>query len=157
MNSLRLIGCIVVCQGAGIVGSIFTAQSVRTWYTTLQKPAFSPPNWIFGPVWIILYVMMGTALYLVWRKSESTDVPPMVFIVFAVQLSLNGLWSFVFFGLRSPLWGFVEITVLWLSILLTIALFRKVSQSAALLLVPYILWVSFAAILNFSIWRLNPE
>lgn len=157
MNFLRLIGCIAICQAAGIIGSIFTAQSVRTWYTTLQKPAFSPPNWLFAPVWITLYTMMGIALYLVWRKSESTDVPSVVFIVFAVQLGLNALWSFVFFGLRSPFWGVVEITMLWLAIITVIILFWKVSQYAALLLVPYLLWVSFAALLNFSLWRLNPE
>lgn len=157
MNFLRLIGCIVICQAAGIIGSIFTAQSVATWYTTLHKPSFSPPNWLFAPVWITLYTMMGIALYLVWRKSESTDIPSVVFILFAVQLVLNALWSFIFFGLRSPFWGFVEITMLWLAILAVILLFWKFSRYAALLLVPYLLWVSFAAILNFSLWRLNPE
>jgi len=157
MNFLRLIGCIAICQAAGIIGSVFTAQSVATWYTTLQKPSFSPPNWLFAPVWITLYTMMGIALYLVWRKSESTDIPSVVFILFAVQLVLNALWSFIFFGLRSPFWGFVEITMLWLAILAVILLFWKFSRYAALLLVPYLLWVSFAAILNFSLWRLNPE
>lgn len=155
MNTLRLIGCIGVCQLAGIVGAIFTAQSVRTWYTTLQKPAFSPPNWLFGPVWITLYTMMGIALYIVWQKSETVSIPRIAFIAFAVQLLLNALWSFLFFGLQSPLLGFVEISLLWVMIVVTMVLFWKVSVPAGLLLVPYLLWVSFATVLTFSIWRLN--
>ena len=156
MNYYRLIGSIVLCQAAGIIGGIFTAQSVTTWYAGLAKPAFSPPNWVFGPVWITLYLMMGVALYLVWQRTGSIKVSPLLFSVFFLQLVLNALWSFVFFGLHSPFWGFIEITVLWASIVTTIALFRKASLPAALLLVPYLLWVSFAAVLNFSIWRLNP-
>ena len=157
MNYYRLIGSIVLCQAAGIIGGIFTAQSVRTWYAELAKPVFSPPNWVFGPVWITLYLMMGVALYLVWQRTGSIKGAPLPFSVFFLQLLLNALWSFVFFGLRSPFWGFIEITVLWASIVTTIWLFRKASVPAALLLVPYLLWVSFAAVLNFSIWRLNPS
>lgn len=156
MNYYRLIGSIVLCQAAGIIGGIFTAQSVTTWYAGLAKPVFSPPNWVFGPVWITLYLMMGVALYLVWQRTGSIYGSPLLFSVFFLQLMLNALWSFVFFGLRSPFWGFIEITVLWGSIVATIALFRKASLPAALLLVPYLLWVSFAAVLNISIWRLNP-
>lgn len=148
---------IVLCQLAGIIGGIFTAQSVQTWYVGLTKPFFSPPNWLFGPVWITLYLMMGIALYLVWQKSGSMEASRRMFASFFVQLFLNGLWSFVFFGLRSPFWGFIEITVLWASIVVTIALFWRASVPAALLLVPYALWVTFAAVLNLSLWRLNPQ
>jgi benzodiazapine receptor len=155
MDILRLIGCIVCCEAAGIIGSIFTAQSVRTWYVELRKPFFSPPNWIFAPVWITLYAMMGIALYLTWQKTETVDVPRAAFIAFIVQLALNALWSFLFFGLRSPLWGFVEITFLWTAIVVTIVLFWKVSNAAALLLIPYLLWVTFAGVLNYSLWHLN--
>jgi tryptophan-rich sensory protein len=155
MNYLRLIGCIALCQAAGIVGGIFTAQSVRTWYVTLQKPSFAPPNWVFGPAWITLYTLMGIALYLVWQKTDEANVPRAVFIVFGIQLVLNALWSYVFFGLRSPLLGFIEITLLWAAIVATIILFWRISSTAALLLTPYLLWVTFAAALNFSLWRMN--
>jgi tryptophan-rich sensory protein len=155
MNYLRLIGCIALCQAAGIVGGIFTAQSVRTWYVTLQKPSFAPPNWVFGPAWITLYTLMGIALYLVWQKTDEANVPRAVFIVFGIQLLLNALWSYFFFGLRSPLLGFIEITLLWAAIVATIILLWRISSAAALLLTPYLLWVTFAAALNFSLWRMN--
>jgi tryptophan-rich sensory protein len=155
MTYLRLIGCIALCQAAGIVGGIFTAQSVRTWYVTLQKPSFAPPNWVFGPAWITLYTLMGIALYLVWQKADEANVPRAVFIVFGIQLVLNALWSYFFFGLRSPLLGFIEITLLWAAIVATIILFWRISSAAALLLTPYLLWVTFAAALNFSLWRMN--
>jgi tryptophan-rich sensory protein len=155
MNLIRLVGCIVVCEGAGMLGSIFTAQSVRTWYVGLTKPSFSPPNWLFAPVWIVLYAMMGIALYIVWEKRTSQEIPASVLIVFFLQLLLNVLWSFVFFGLRSPLWGFVEIAVLWAAILLTMILFWRISRTAGALLMPYLAWVTFASVLTFSIWKLN--
>jgi translocator protein len=155
MNIIRLIGCIGVCEAAGMIGSIFTAQSVRTWYVELTKPSFSPPNWLFAPVWITLYAMMGIALYIEWEKSKSMDVPAIVFVVFFVQLLLNALWSFLFFGLRSPLWGSVGIVLLWAAILLTIVLFWRFSRTAGALLIPYFAWVTFASILTFSIWKLN--
>jgi translocator protein len=155
MNVIRLIGSIALCQLAGIIGSIFTTQSVRTWYPTLTKPSFSPPNWLFAPAWITLYTMMGIALYLVWQKSETTEVSKLTFAMFFVQLILNALWSFIFFGLRSPFWGFVEIMVLWVTIAISLLLFWRVSITAGVLLIPYLLWVSFAATLTFSIWRLN--
>jgi len=136
-------------------GGIFTAESVRTWYVGLTKPSFSAPNWLFAPVWIVLYALMGIALYIVWEKSKSLEVPAVVFIAFFLQLLLNVLWSFVFFGLRSPLWGFVEIAVLWAAILLTMILFWRISQTAGALLIPYLAWVTFASVLTFSIWKLN--
>lgn len=155
MNYIRLIASIVLCQSAGIIASILTAQSVRTWYPTLLKPSFNPPNWLFGPVWIVLYLMMGIALYIVWQRSGSGQNVQTAVIVFIIQLILNAAWSLIFFGLQSPFWAFVEIVVLWVAILITIILFREISRTASYLLVPYILWVTFAAILNFSIWRLN--
>ena len=106
-------------------------------------------------MWIVLYALMGIALYIVWEKSKSLEVPAVVFIAFFLQLLLNVLWSFVFFGLRSPLWGFVEIAVLWVAILLTMILFWRISQTAGALLLPYFVWVTFASVLTFSIWKLN--
>ena len=138
-----------------MLGSIFTAESVRTWYVGLTKPSFSPPSWLFAPVWIVLYALMGISLYIVWEKSNSLEVPAVVFIAFFLQLLLNVLWSFVFFGLRSPLWGFVEIAVLWVAILLTMILFWRISQTAGALLIPYFVWVTFASVLTFSLWKLN--
>lgn len=149
---LKAIGAIVICQLAGIIGSFFTVSSVGTWYAAINKPSFNPPSWVFGPVWITLYTMMGISLYLVWRSGNRDWV---VFGVFGLQLVLNAAWSILFFGLQSPGIAFAEIIVLWLSILATIFLFFNVSRAAAYLLIPYALWVTFAAVLNFAIWRLN--
>lgn len=151
----KLVISILVCQGAGIVGSIFTSPAISTWYITLQKPSFNPPNWIFAPVWTLLFLLMGISLYLIWSKGlEDKKIKTAVF-VFGIQLVLNIFWSFLFFGLQSPLYAFIEIVILWLAILLTIISFHKISKIAAYLLLPYILWVSFAAVLNFSILILN--
>ncbi|MBU1186013.1 MAG: tryptophan-rich sensory protein [Acidobacteria bacterium] len=150
-----LIGFILGCELAGIIGSVFTARSVQTWYVTLQKPSFNPPSWLFGPVWIVLYLLMGIAAYLVWSRGWSAAGVKTALSVFLVQLILNTAWSILFFGMRLPRWAFVEILFLWAAIALTIFLFSKLSQTAALLLFPYILWVSFAALLNYSLWRLN--
>ncbi|MBX2992933.1 MAG: tryptophan-rich sensory protein [Bacteroidetes bacterium] len=155
MNYLRLIASIVLCQSAGIVAAILTAQSVQTWYPTLLKPSFNPPNWLFGPVWITLYFMMGISLYLVWQRSGTGQNIKTAVLFFVTQLVLNAAWSLIFFGLQSPFWAFVEIVALWVAILITIILFREISRTASYLLVPYILWVTYAAILNFTIWRLN--
>ncbi len=155
MNFLRLLGCVVLCEAAGIIAAALTAQSVRTWYPTIVKPSFTPPNWLFGPAWTILYALMGIALYLVWQKAEQGVVVRTAVIVFFVQLGLNALWSFIFFGMQSPFWAFVEIVLLWMCILTTIILFWKISTTASLLLVPYILWVTYASVLTFAIWQLN--
>jgi len=152
---LRLALSIAICQLAGFVGSIFTRTSVGTWYANLEKPSFTPPNWVFSPVWITLFVLMGIAAFLVWNKGLSDQRVKIALSIFAVQLILNVLWSVMFFGLRSPLAGLIEIAILWIAILLSIFYFLKVSNIAGILLMPYILWVSFAAVLNFSIWRLN--
>ena len=145
----RLIVLILVCQGAGIIGSIFTLNSVNTWYLTLEKPFFNPPSFVFGPVWTILYLLMGVSLFLVWGKKK-TDLK-----WFWIQLSLNTAWSIIFFGLKNPLFAFIIIILLWISILQTIRSFKKVNKTASYLLYPYLFWVSFASILNLSIVLLN--
>lgn len=155
-NISRLIVSILVCQLAGIVGSAFTRASIPTWYATLQKPAFTPPNWLFAPVWFFLYLLMGIAAYLVWNKGIQNRGVSIALSIFGIQLVLNIFWSFFFFKLQSPLYGFVEIVILWLAILLTILYFLKISRTASLLLLPYLFWVSFAAVLNFYIMKLNP-
>jgi len=148
-NYLRLLLAILVCQLAGVVGSFFTFSAVRDWYAYIEKPFFSPPNWVFGPVWTTLYTLMGISLYLVWRKGKGVSV------WFWVQLVLNTLWSILFFGLRNPSLAFFEIVILWISIFLTIKQFYRVHRAAGFLLVPYLLWVTFAALLNVSIAMLN--
>ena len=152
-----LILAIVLCQSAGVLGSIFTSSSVLTWYPTLIKPSFAPPGWIIGTVWIVLFTLMGISLFLVWRegKGGSDRDGKIALGVFVAQLVVNVLWSWAFFGLQSPLAGIVVIAVLWLLILQCIVRFWPISRNAAWLLVPYILWVSLAAFLNYTIWRLN--
>ena len=152
INYPKLIGSIVICQLAGILGSVFTVSSVSTWYVTLEKPFFNPPSWVFGPVWTALYLLMGISLYLVWTNRHRTRK---ALSIFAVQLALNTLWSILFFGLRSPLTAFIEIVLLWVAIILSIIYFYRISRPAAYLLIPYLLWVSFAAVLNLSIVFIN--
>jgi tryptophan-rich sensory protein len=152
---LKLIFCIAISELAGGVGSLFTTSKIPTWYSTIIKPTFSPPNWIFGPVWTMLFLLMGIALYLVWQQGIHKNHVKVAAGLFALQLVLNIFWSIIFFGLQNPGGAFVEIIFLWAAILATIIAFYKVSKTAALLMVPYIMWVSFAAILNYYIWILN--
>lgn len=152
----KLIISIVVCQCAGLVGSIFTTPAIPTWYATLEKPAFTPPNWLFAPAWITLYLLMGIAAFFVWRKGSDQREVRLALLVFLLQLILNVLWSVVFFGLHSPLCGVIVIVALWITILFTILRFFPISTLAGALLLPYIGWVSFAAVLNISILVLNP-
>jgi tryptophan-rich sensory protein len=147
---------VLLCLAAGAIGSIFTFSSIPGWYATLNKPVFTPPNWVFGPVWTTLYVLMGIAAYLVFRKGMKQKGVKDALMVFIVQLILNVLWSILFFGLHSPLYGLIGIVALWLAIALTIKKFYAISKPAVYLLVPYILWVSFAGILNLFVWILNP-
>ena len=144
-----------MAQAAGLIGSIFTMPAIDSWYATLARPDFAPPNWIFAPVWTTLYVLMGVAAFLVWQKGLSKKEIKVALTIFGVQLVLNTLWSIIFFGLQSPLWAFIEIVFLWIAIVATIVAFARVSKLAAWLLVPYILWVSFAGYLNFMIFWLN--
>ncbi|MBN1695397.1 tryptophan-rich sensory protein [candidate division WOR-3 bacterium] len=152
---LILFSSIIICQLAGIIGSIFTTPAIPTWYANINKPTFRPPNWVFAPVWTTLYLLMGIALFLVLRKGFNEKGIKIAVAVFALQLVLNSLWSFLFFGLESPFAAFIEIIFLWAAILISIILFFRISWVAGALLIPYILWVSFASVLNFSIWRLN--
>ncbi|MBW3014172.1 tryptophan-rich sensory protein [Candidatus Woesearchaeota archaeon] len=152
---VELLIAIIICNIAGVIGAIFTSPSVRTWYTTIQKPSFSPPNWIFGPVWTTLFILMGISLFLIWDKGLKNKNVKTALIFFIIQLVLNTLWSILFFGLKNPLYAFIELIVLWVMILLTIITAYKVSKPAAYLLIPYILWVSFAGFLNLMIILLN--
>jgi len=152
----QFFAAIAVCLLAGLVGSIFTAPAVPTWYTALAKPALTPPAWLFGPVWTVLFILMGIALYLVWSKGWDQKNVQVAMTIFAVQLVLNILWSYLFFGLQAPFFALIEIILLWVAILMTIGAFYRVSIPAAALLVPYLLWVTFAAYLTYGIYALNP-
>lgn len=145
---------ILLSQAAGLIGSIFTFEAIPTWYATLNKPFFNPPNFIFGPVWTTLYTLMGVSLYLLWTAKESS-IKDKALLYFYIQLGLNTLWSIIFFGFKNLEIALIEIVSLWIFILLTIITSYKVNKTAALLLIPYILWVSFASILNASIAYLN--
>ena len=153
----KLVASILLCQIVGNLGTIFTLPALTNWYVSLTKPFFNPPNWLFGPVWLILYTLMGISLYLIWNKLPSIKEPikNKALTAFFIQLSLNLLWSLLFFGLHSPLYGFIDIIFLWSAIVFTIHEFSKISKTASNLLIPYIIWVSFAAILNLSILILN--
>lgn len=154
-NTIKFIIAIVVSELAGIIGSVFTSSSIPTWYATLTRPALNPPSWVFGPVWTTLFVFMGIAAFLVWKKGLNRKDVKIALGIFLGQLVLNTFWSIIFFGLHSPGGAFIEIIFLWLAILATIIAFVKISKPAAWLLIPYILWVSFASYLNFMIWILN--
>lgn len=151
INLGRLIGCVVCTELIGNIGSLATFSQITTWYAALNKPGFNPPNGIFGPVWTLLYALMGVALSLVLAEKDNKKAV----ILFAIQLALNVLWSFVFFGWHQPGWAFVEIVILWIAILATIIEFHKISKAAAWLMVPYLAWVTFASVLTFAVWQLN--
>lgn len=151
----KLIIAILLPLIIGAVSGFFTSEAVTGWYAGIQKPSFNPPNGIFAPVWTTLYILMGIALYLVWKQERNTKIWRQALFLFGLQLFLNFCWSLIFFKLEQPGWALVEIVCLWISILLTIIWFLKLSKVAAWLLVPYLCWVSFAALLNYEIWRLN--
>ncbi|WP_294343262.1 TspO/MBR family protein [Prosthecochloris sp.] len=157
VNPVELIACIGLCMLIAFAGSAFTPQQGSEWYySVLKKPSWNPPDWLFAPVWTVLFILMGVSLSLVIKDGLDKPGVAAALIVFFVQLYLNFGWSAMFFGLQSPLGGFLEIVALWLSIVLTIILFSAVSTTAAYLLIPYLLWVSFASYLTFTIWKLNP-
>ncbi|SRR5258705_9966673 len=151
---ISLVPFIVVCFAAAGVGSFVTNTSVNTWYAQLRKPDWTPPNWIFGPVWTTLYVLMAVSAWLVWRSTE-WSVAKSALVLFGIQLALNTLWSLVFFGLREVRLAFVEIMLLWTMVVATVVSFLPLSRLAAWLLLPYLLWVGFASYLNFRIWQIN--
>lgn len=154
-NFFKLIISIAICEVAGIVGAFFTTPSIAGWYTGIVKPTLNPPAWVFGPVWTTLFALMGIAVFLVWKRGLDRRDVKIALGIFVGQLALNTLWSIIFFGLHSPGGALIEIVFLWLAILVTIIAFAKISKLAAWLLAPYIIWVSFAGYLNFSIWQLN--
>src|SRR4030042_104230 len=156
-NIGKLVISVVACLAAGAIGSIFQRQEIPTWYATLEKPVFNPPNWLVSPVWTLLYILMGIAAFLVWRKGWENRQVKIALIAFLVQLVLNASWSVVFFGFQSPLYGLIVISVLWVAILYTALKFYRLSLAAGVLMLPYLLWVTFAAVLNESIWLLNRE
>lgn len=155
-NLPKLVASLIICQLAGIVGSVFTITSVVSWYPTLIKPSFSPPSYLFAPVWLTLYTLMGISLYLVWQKKTKKKKVKQALILFGIHLFLNALWSVIFFGLKNIAFAFFEIIILWFFILVVIYKFWKIEPKAGILLLPYLLWVSFASILSYSIWLLNP-
>ena len=154
-NTVKLIICIVLTVGLGSLGGIFTAAEIQGWYLHLNKPSWNPPNWLFAPVWTSLYLLMGISLFLVWKTAASTDPKRWAIIIFIAQFALNFLWSYIFFKEHQMGWAFVEIIVMWVAILCTIIAFSRINKTAAWLLVPYISWVSFAAILNYTVWQAN--
>jgi tryptophan-rich sensory protein len=151
---LGLVVAVSVCLLVGGASSLATATSVKSWYPLLQKPVWTPPAAVFGPVWTLLYAMMGVSVWWIWRDGTGS-ARRIAIRVFAVQLALNALWSVLFFGLRRPDWAFVEILLLWAAIVATFVVFRRIRPAAAALLVPYLVWVSFAARLNLALWMMN--
>jgi tryptophan-rich sensory protein len=154
-NWFRLVSAIVICEAAGIIGSVFTTPAIDGWYSGLLKPSFNPPSWIFAPVWTTLFVLMGISLYLIWQKGLEKRENKLAFWLFIIHLGFNTLWSILFFGLKNPGWAFLEIVILWLFIVYLVLDFCNIDKKAAYLLLPYLLWVSFASVLNYSIWQLN--
>ena len=157
MNKItRILTVVVTCLVIGYFSGMVTRSAIVTWYPTLVKPSFNPPNWIFAPVWSMLYIMMGVAAGLVWNRIEfEKDLVKKALILFAIQLALNALWSYLFFGLKNPMLAGIEIVLLWLMIFETYSKFVKINKIAGYLFIPYLLWVSFAMVLNGSIWWLN--
>jgi benzodiazapine receptor len=158
MGSVRavvgLIVAVVAVFAAAAVGGAATSSSVGTWYAALQKPSFNPPSWVFGPVWTVLYAMMAVAVWLIWLKRGFADAQlPLAF--FGLQLALNMAWSILFFGMRNPGLAFADIVLLWLAIVATLVAFWRISPAPGILLLPYLAWVSFASVLNYSLWTLN--
>ncbi|OGF47614.1 MAG: TspO protein [Candidatus Firestonebacteria bacterium RIFOXYC2_FULL_39_67] len=154
-NALKLTASIIICELIGILGAIFTMPAVKSWYMEINKPSFNPPNWIFGPAWTTLYLLMGIAFFLIWEKGLKNSKVKNAAVVFIIQLIVNFLWSVIFFGGRSYFGGLITIVILWLLILANIIMFYRISKPAGLILIPYILWVSFASILNYYIFILN--
>lgn len=149
---MGFVAFVLLCFGVSVLGGRVTGPALRPWYESLAKPPWTPPGWVFGPVWVVLYPLMAIAGWTVWREGRSR----VAVLVFLLQLALNGVWPWLFFGLRRPDWAFVDIAALVVAIAVTIAVFYPVRRRAAFLLVPYLAWVVFAAALNLAIWRLNP-
>jgi translocator protein len=151
---LILLICVIFTLGIGALGGIATASGVNDWYTTIQKPSFNPPNYIFGPVWSVLYLLMGVSFYMIIQSPKS-KIRTLAEIIFFVQIFLNFAWSFLFFKFQLLGLSFLEIILIWSSVLMMIIVFRKINKIAAYLQIPYFLWLSFASVLNAAIWVLN--
>jgi translocator protein len=153
-NFVKLIVSLVLTLGVGAVAGIFTGSAIPNWYATLNRPSFAPPNWLFGPAWTFLYIMMGISLFLVW-KSAPDKARDTALIIFGVQLLLNFAWSFIFFYFKELGWALVEIVLMWLAIVAMLIAFHKVNPWAAYINIPYLMWVTFATALNAGFWKLN--
>lgn len=153
---LKIIICVAICLTVGYLSSIVTQSSIETWYPTIEKPSFNPPNWVFAPVWTLLFILMGIAAGLVWDKiTTDKELVKKGLLFFGVQLTLNALWSYLFFGLNNILLASIEIVLLLLIIYETYLIFKKIDKKASYLLIPYMLWVGFATILTITIYFLN--
>jgi tryptophan-rich sensory protein len=155
LNFLQLIGALALCQAVGILGAFFTVKAISTWYRTLKKPSFNPPNWIFGPVWTLLYALLGIVLYRLWQLDSSNAGRSLALALFWIQLSLNAIWTPIFFGLRALWPAFIEILFMLAAILATTVALIQVDNFSAWLMVPYVACVSFAALLNYQLAKLN--
>jgi len=153
-DALKLVASVLLSFSAAGVGSLATSTQ-SDWYRELIKPSFNPPGWVFGPVWTVLYILIGVSFFLVWRRGFPGKAGRAALVCFLVQLALNAVWTLLFFGLQSPALALVDIVALLVAIVLTIILFSSISRVAACLLIPYLAWVSFATVLNGAIWRLN--
>lgn len=154
-NVIKLILSLALPFIVGAIGSMFTVSSIASWYDFLNKPWFTPPGWVFGPAWSLLYILIGISFYLIWKRGIKTAQAKIAVGIFSLQIFFNGLWSILFFGLQSPILGLINILVLWLLILINIIQFYKLDKRAGLLLIPYICWVTFATLLNYFVWILN--
>ncbi len=153
---IKILVVVAICLAVGYFSGTVTRSAILDWYPTLEKPSFNPPNWIFAPVWTALYVMMGVAAGLVWSRIDiEKELVKKALVFFIIQLVLNALWSYLFFGLKNPMLAGLEIILLWLMIYETYVQFAKINKIAGYLFIPYLAWVSFAAVLNASIWWLN--
>ena len=152
---LTIAGVVGACVVLGAAGGLITAPQIQTWYPTLEKPGFTPPNWVFGPVWTLLYALQGVAAWLIWRAGLDRRIVRLALGLFTTQFVLNIAWSPAFFGLESPILGLVVIVPLWFAIVATTTAFSRADRRAAALLVPYLAWVTFATALNYAIWNLN--
>ncbi|MCL5784139.1 MAG: tryptophan-rich sensory protein [Patescibacteria group bacterium] len=157
----KLVISIALCQSAGLIGSFFTFSSIPNWYNLLNQPAFRPPNWLFGPAWATLYTLMGISFYLIWIKlkdnkySKKAKLIKLSLMIFLIHLFFNATWSIVFFGLHNIFLALINILIIWVFIVILIGKFWNLDKRASILLIPYLAWVSFATILNYSIWILN--
>jgi tryptophan-rich sensory protein len=152
---IKVIISLAVTFSAPVIASLVTDPAASNWYANLNKPSFNPPGWIFGPVWTVLYILMAVSAALVWYRGLHEPKVRIALALYIVQLVLNALWTPIFFGLQMPLLAFIDIVMLWAAILITVLAFLRVSRYAALLMAPYLIWTTFAAILNFTLWYLN--